>query len=192
MRATTAEAVEAPARAQASPVRMGITFFLMSESFLFGSLFWTYYYLRALTPGWPPHHPAMSLAAINTAFLFAGSCAVWAGVRSIRNGKERGLRTALLIAALLGAAFLGITLWEWFHEDFTPSTDAYGSIFFTLTGFHALHVLGGVLLMLALLGRTMRHRFSAGDFAAVEAGSMYWHFVDVIWILVFATIFIAR
>lgn len=83
-------------------------------------------------------------------------------------------------------------MWEWDQESFRPWTDAYGSIFYTLTGFHALHVFGGALLMLALLTRSVRHRFSADNFVAVDVGSLYWHFVDFIWILVFTTIFIVR
>lgn len=180
------------AGARSSPMRTGMALFLTSETFLFGSLFWTYYYLRAWTPGWPSHHPSAELAGLNTVFLLASSGAIWLGTRAIRRGDEKGLRTALVVTALLGAAFLGITFREWAHEDFRPWTDAYGSIFFTLTGFHALHVLGGVAMMLALLARTARHRFSAESFVAVDIGSLYWHFVDFIWLIVFATVFIVR
>jgi cytochrome c oxidase subunit 3 len=176
----------------ASPMRLGMILFLVSEAFLFGSLFWTYYYLRALTPGWPPQHPSVTLASINTVFLLASSGTIWSGIQAIRRGNEKGLFGGLLATFLLGSAFLGITAWEWTHEAFRPWTDAYGSIFYTLTGFHALHVFGGVMLMLALLARTVRHRFSADSFLAVNVGSLYWHFVDFIWILVFSTIFIIR
>jgi cytochrome c oxidase subunit 3 len=173
-------------------VRVGMVLFLISEAFLFGALFWTYYYLRGLTPGWPPHTPPATLAIVNTAVLLASSGAIWLGARAIRRGNEKGLFVFLLATILLGVAFLGVTAWEWTHEDFRPWTDAYGSTFYTLTGFHALHVLGGVLLMLALLARTARHRFTAVNNTAVEVGSLYWHFVDFIWILVFATLFIIR
>jgi heme/copper-type cytochrome/quinol oxidase subunit 3 len=171
---------------------MGMGLFLTSEAFLFGSLFWTYFYLRALTPSWPPQNPASTLAGINTACLLAGSITVWLGNRAIRRGNERGLRMGLLATAILGTVFLGLTAWEWTHEVFRPWTDAYGSIFYTLTGFHALHVFGGVVLMLVLLNRASRHRFSASNFVAIDVGSMYWHFVDSVWILVFITIFIIR
>jgi cytochrome c oxidase subunit 3 len=188
--------VEAPAVIQEkSPpraMRMGMVLFLSSEVFLFGSLFWAYYYLRGLTPGWPPYHPAATLAGINTFLLLTSSLTVWLGIRAIRSGNEKGLLAGLLATAALGCSFLGITFWEWSHEVFRPWTDAYGSIFFTLTGFHALHVFGGVMLMLALAARTARHRFSGRNFMAVEVGSLYWHFVDVVWILVFTTIFIVR
>jgi heme/copper-type cytochrome/quinol oxidase subunit 3 len=173
-------------------MRMGIVLFLISETFLFGSLFWTYYYLRAQTVGWPPEHPSNTLAWINTFLLLASSGVIFWAARAIRRGNETGLLSGLIVTVFLGASFIGITGWEWFHESFRPWTNAYGSIFFTMTGFHALHVFGGVLLMLALTIRTARHRISAGHAVAVEIGSLYWHFVDLIWILVFVTIFIVR
>jgi cytochrome c oxidase subunit 3 len=181
-----------PTSERASPTRMGMKLFLASESFLFGSLFWTYYYLRALTPSWPAHHPSAALASVNTVLLLASSVALWSGARAIRRGSARGLLAGLAATAALGASFLGITFWEWAHEDFRPWTDAYGSIFYTLTGFHALHVFGGVVLMLALAARSARGRFSADNFVAVGVGSLYWHFVDFIWLLVFATVFVIR
>jgi cytochrome c oxidase subunit 3 len=173
-------------------MRLGMVLFLVSEAFLFGALFWTYYYLRALTPGWPPQRPAAALAVINTVLLLASSGAIWLGLRAIKAGSMKGLLAGISATIILGAAFLGITGWEWTHEAFRPWTDAYGSTFFTLTGFHALHVFGGVVLMLSLLTRAARGRFAPGNYQAVEVGSLYWHFVDFIWILVFVTLFIIR
>jgi cytochrome c oxidase subunit 3 len=173
-------------------LKTGMKVFLTSEAFLFGSLFWTYYYLRALTPGWPPEHPSATLAGVNTILLLASSLTVWLGLRAIRAGDEGGLARGLAATAVLGAIFVAITAHEWAHEDFRPWTNAYGSTFYTLTGFHALHVSGGVVLMLVLLNRTLKHRFSGSNFLAVEVGSLYWHFVDVIWLLVFSTLFVVR
>jgi heme/copper-type cytochrome/quinol oxidase subunit 3 len=179
-------------RTAGSPMKWGILFFLVSEVFLFGSLFWTYYYLRGQTPGWPPEHPDAILASINTFFLLSSSVTMWWAIRSIRLGRESGLALGLGATLVLGATFLGITIFEWIHEPFQPWTNAYGSIFFTLTGFHALHVLAGLLLISALLTRTLRHRFSSTRFLGAEIGSYYWHFVDLIWIFVFSSIFIIR
>ena len=173
-------------------MRLGISLFLVSEAFLFGSLFWTYYYLRAYTTNWPPEHPEITLAAINTFFLLASSGTIWWALNSIKKGNERRLASGLAATLLLGATFLGITVFEWTSEAFTPWTNAYGSIFFTLTGFHALHVFGGILLMSALLARTLKHKFSSDSFVGVDIGSYYWHFVDFIWIIVFTTLFVVR
>jgi cytochrome c oxidase subunit I+III len=177
-----------------SPLYLGMVFFLISETFLFGSLFWTYYYLRAKSAQWPPAGVSLDsqLAYVNTALLLTSSLAIWWAGRTIRKGGVRGLAAGLAVAIGLGIAFLGITGYEWSHETFRPWTQAYGSIFYTLTGFHALHVLAGVLLLLSLLGRTLRGRFSDRKYLAVEVGSLYWHFVDFIWLIVFATLFIVR
>jgi cytochrome c oxidase subunit III len=179
---------------RASNMFTGIILFLVSELFLFGTLFWTYYYLKFNTNPWPPAgvNPDITLAAINTVFLLASSVTFWWASRQIRKGSERRLAAGLIATAALGAIFLGITVYEWFHESFQPWSHAYGSIFFTLTGFHALHVLGGILLMLALVARTFRHRFSAQKYLAIEISSFYWHFVDFIWIIVFTSLFVVR
>jgi cytochrome c oxidase subunit 3 len=114
------------------------------------------------------------------------------GVKIHNKGNEKGLALGLGITLLLGLTFLGVTVFEWSHEPFRPWTNAYGSIFYTLTGFHALHVFGGVLLLAALLTRTLRHRIGIGKSIGVEVGSYYWHFVDFIWIIVFTTVFVVR
>jgi cytochrome c oxidase subunit 3 len=175
-----------------SRLKTGMVMFIVSEVFLFGALFFTYYYLRATTTGWPPHHPAATRAIANTVVLLSSSLTMWLAGRSIRLGRVRALTGWLIVTVALGLAFLGVTGWEWASESFQPWTDAYGSIFFTLTGFHALHVLGGVLLLTGLSIRSARGRFSALSHHAVEVSSLYWHYVDIIWLLVLTTVFIIR
>ncbi len=183
--------------AEASPrtlMRRGIILFLISEAFLFGSLFWSYYYLRVYTSPWPPAGVELNTgyAVIMTVILVVSSGTIFSGLRAIERGSEKGLAAGIIATMLLGSAFLGMTVWEWLHESFLPWTHAYGSVFFTLTGFHALHVFGGVVLMSALLTRTLRHRYSSSGFIGVEVGSLYWHFVDIVWLAVFSTLFIIR
>jgi heme/copper-type cytochrome/quinol oxidase subunit 3 len=186
-------AIEKPEEAR-SNVYFGMVLFLISEAFLFGSLFWTYYYLRATTAVWPPAgvNPDLGLAGINTFLLLSSSAVIWWAGRAIRQGNQKALATGLVVTMALGLIFLGITIFEWTHESFRPWTHAYGSIFYTLTGFHALHVFAGIVLMLTLLTRSLKGRFSATNFKAVEVGSLYWHFVDFIWIIVFTTLFIVK
>jgi heme/copper-type cytochrome/quinol oxidase subunit 3 len=186
--------VTAEEKTSNSPMKWGIVLFLMSEAFLFGSLFATYYYLRAETAVWPPVGVQIdsALGVINTVILLSSSGVMWWAGKSIQNNNQKGLTKGLAAVIVLGVIFLGITIFEWTHESFRPWTSAYGSIFYTLTGFHALHVLGGVALMAALLRRNLKHQFSASRFMAVEIGSLYWHFVDLIWIFVFTTLFIVR
>jgi heme/copper-type cytochrome/quinol oxidase subunit 3 len=183
-----------PARPTYPNVILGVILFLISEAFLFGALFWTYYYLRGHTPVWPPEGVELEtgLALVNTFILLASSGTIWWAERSVRRSKREGLAAGLAFTMILGSIFLGITIYEWFHETFLPWGNAYGSIFYTLTGFHALHVFGGIMFMAALLVRTLKGHFTSEDFVPVQAGAYYWHFVDFIWIVVFITLFIVR
>jgi heme/copper-type cytochrome/quinol oxidase subunit 3 len=185
--------IERPEEAHSNN-HFGMVLFLISEAFLFGSLFWTYYYLRATTAVWPPAgvNPDLGLASVNTFLLLSSSAVMWWGGRAIRHGNQKALAAGLAVSMALGLIFLGITIFEWTHESFRPWTHAYGSIFYTLTGFHALHVFAGIVLLLALLTRSLKGRFSATNFKAVEIGSLYWHYVDFIWILVFTSLFIVK
>jgi heme/copper-type cytochrome/quinol oxidase subunit 3 len=172
----------------------GMILFLISEAFLFGALFWAYYYLRHYAVMWPPPGVELdrTLAIANTVILLSSSVTMWLAGRAIRKDSRRGLARGIAATALLGAAFIGITIREWLHEGFQPWSHAYGSIFFTLTGFHALHVLAGVLLLTGLLIRALRGRYASRSFVGIEVGSLYWHFVDFIWLFVFGTIFIVK
>jgi cytochrome c oxidase subunit III len=185
--------LEIQARRKAT-AKLGIILFLISESFLFGALFWTYFYLRGGSPVWPPQgiHLGMIVPGINTFLLISSSAAIWFAVRAIQKGSRKGLTLGLTITLLLGAVFLGLTVFDWINQTFRPWTNAYGSIYFTLTGFHALHVLLGLVLIGALLIRNSTKEFSRDNLLPVELGSYYWHFVDVVWILVFTSIFILQ
>lgn len=191
MQAADAAARERPWQ---TTIYLGMLLFLVSEAFLFGSLFWVYYYLRDNTPDWPPAGTSLNtaLASVNTAILLGSSGTMYLATAAIRRGSLPGLVAELTVTLLLGAVFLFNTGWEWVHSEFRPWDHAYGSIFFTLTGFHAAHVLGGLLIMLALLSRAVRGRFSQGRYLAVEVGGLYWHFVDLVWLGVFSSIFIIR
>ena len=191
MQAERAAAAERPWQ---SAVYLGMLLFLVSEAFLFGSLFWIYYYLKDNTPIWPPAGVdfGRALAVVNTAILLASSGTMYLATRAIRRGSLEGLVAELTVTFLLGALFLFNTGWEWWHLEFRPWDHAYGSIFFTMTGFHGLHVFAGLLIMLALASRALRGRFSPQRHLAVEVGGLYWHFVDLVWLGVFSTLFIIR
>ncbi len=186
----TAHAGGERARSGFDRLQTGMLLFLLSETFLFGNLFWTYYYLRAKSPVWPPPGVALELPLIaaNTLVLLCSSVVMQLAVNSAQRGDRRATVRGLIITLLLGAVFLTVKGWEWTQVGFTPWDHAYGSIFFTLTGFHGLHVLAGMALLAALTVRTWR----APSFTplAVEVGGLYWHFVDFIWLFVFTTLYI--
>ncbi|MDP2659819.1 MAG: cytochrome c oxidase subunit 3 [Dehalococcoidia bacterium] len=171
-------------------LRTGMLLFLLSETFLFGNLFLTYYYLRAKSPVWPPPGVALELPliAVNTVVLLCSSAVMQLAVNSARRGNRGATCRALVVTLLLGALFLTIKGWEWTQAGFRPWDHAYGSIFFTLTGFHGLHVLAGMVLLAALTVRTARAPSVAP--LPIEVGGLYWHFVDFIWIFVFTTLYI--
>lgn len=174
---------------------LGMLLFIISEAFLFGSLFWTYFYLRAKATIWPPQgvHLEMLLASINTVILLSSSGTMHWAAAAIRRGDRGRLIAGLLVTFVLGSIFLVIKGWEWVHAGFRPWDHAYGSIFFTLTGFHGLHVLGGLFILLALIIRGLRGRMHGTQSTlAVEVGGLYWHFVDLVWIFVFTSIFLIR
>lgn len=182
-------------RPLATPVGLGMVLFLVSEGFLFGALFIIYYYLRAYSlPNWPPAGVELHLLipTVNTFVLLASSLTFFLAIRSIRQGSPSALAGWLAGTAVLGVLFVGLKLYEWTSNTFGPWNHAYGSIYYTLTGFHAVHVLAGVGIVLALLVRALRGRFSATRHLAVEVGGLYWHFVDGVWLVVYSTIFLIR
>ncbi len=172
---------------------VGMAMFLISETFLFGNLFTTYFYLRGKSPVWPPQGVELELPLIlvNTIILLTSSVTMQWAINRAQAGRK-GLVTPLIVTMLLGAVFLSIKGWEWYHAGFRPWDHAYGSIFFTLTGFHGLHVLGGIGVLAALLVRTLRIRGTPMAPLPVEVGGLYWHYVDFIWIFVFGSIYIVR
>ncbi len=173
---------------------VGMLLFIASEVMFFGGLFATYFNARqAFGAGnWhPPEggHLDLPLAAVLTVILVASSFTMQFGVWAIRRGDTRGLRMWTAITLGLGVLFLAGQLYDYSQLGFGIADGPYGTTFYTLTGFHGAHVFGGAVGLAIVLARTMRGQFSARNHVAVEAVSMYWHFVDVVWIGVFATIY---
>jgi len=189
----------APASAEAMerrvpPILFGTILFLASELLFFGGLFAAYFALRAQTSPWPPAGVELDLLlpAIGTALLVASSFTYQAGVAAAERGSLGGLRAWLGVTLGLGAAFLGLQLWDYAHLDFEVSSHAYGTMFFAMTGFHGLHVAAGLLLMLVVLGRSAQGAYRDGRVEGPHAIGYYWHFVDVVWIGLFAALYVLR
>ena len=177
---------------------VGMLLFIASEVMFFGGLFATYFNARAsVGPGnWHPpegaHELDLPLAAVLTAILVASSFTMQFGVWAIRRGDNGALRMWTGITLALGVLFLAGQLYDYSQLGFGIGDGVFGTTFYTLTGFHGAHVFGGVVGLTIVLARTMRGQFSARNHVAVEAVSFYWHFVDVVWIGVFTTIYILR
>ena len=171
-----------------------IILFVGSELMFFAALFTTYFFLRGKVPAWEPvfgEKPTwLGLPLINTIELLASSVTMQLGVNAIRKGDRRRLVLWLVPTVILGVLFLSGQAYEYTRLGFLPKDGVFAAVFFTLTGFHGAHVTGGVLFIAICLYRSLRGQFTANRHLAVEAASIYWHFVDVVWIGLFTTIYI--
>jgi cytochrome c oxidase subunit 3 len=177
---------------------LGMVLFIASEVMFFGGLFGAYFTIRSAAPEWPPaENPHLSTvyAAILTTILVTSSVTMQFGVWAIRKNQQRQLKLWLVVSLLLGVSFLigqGLEYANLIHEGMTLSSGVYGSTFYTLTGFHGAHVAGGAAFILIVLLRARSGQFTARYHDTVEMASYYWHFVDVVWIGLFCTIYLLR
>lgn len=174
----------------------GMIFFIASEALIFANLIAAYLYLEIRGGPWrlpSGEHLDWVFAAINTVILLSSSIPARIAGQSIAKGNQRGLVGGLIGAIILGAIFLGGQVYEYVKligEGFTLQSSTFGSAFFTLTGFHGLHVTIGLLFLIICLIRSIRGDFTAKKHFAAEAGEMYWHFVDIVWIFVFSIVYL--
>ena len=174
---------------------VGTIVWLASELMFFSGLFAAYFTLRATARGpWPPEDVELqtTLAGLFTLLLLASSGTIQLAVRALERDDRRRFKSWLVVTMVLAALFLANQGREWSEAGFAVDSHAFGSAFFVMTGFHGLHVAGGVAAMLVLLGRARSRRFGAADTPALEVVSFYWHFVDVVWIALFATLFVLK
>lgn len=171
----------------------GVVALIVTEASLFGYLLFTYFYLAAQTgQAWPPDGlPALLVPSINTAILLASSAAVWTGERHIREGRTRSSINGFVAAIALGSAFVVVQLLEWRNKIYSINSDLYGSLYFTITGFHLCHVVIGLGVLLLLLAWTLLGYFDHRRYAAITIGGVYWHFVDVVWLFVFSALYLS-
>jgi cytochrome c oxidase subunit 3 len=184
---------------------LGMLLFIGSELMFFAGLFGAYFNTRATALGlgqpWPPAgledviEPGIVPVAA-TIILVASSFTMQWGVSRIRKGDRTGMNRALAITLLMGLVFLGMQAYDYLtlvsEHGFGINSGIYGSLFFTMTGFHGAHVFGGVIGIAVILLRGLSGQFSAKHHVAVEAVSAYWHFVDIVWIALFATLYFLK
>lgn len=170
----------------------GMLLLIATEAALFIYLLFSYFYLGSQAPGpWPPSGPPeLGIATGNTFILLLSSVTAWWGQRGIERGRSDRLLIGLALSILLGAAFVGVQVHEWLSRSFTPATDAYGSLYFTITGLHIAHVVAGLVILGCLALWTALGRVTAERHVHVEVGVLYWHFVDAVWLVVFTALFL--
>jgi cytochrome c oxidase subunit 3/cytochrome o ubiquinol oxidase subunit 3 len=175
-------------------LKLGMWLFLGSEVMFFGGLIAAFLHYKVNNPA--PLETALLdviLVGINTFVLLTSSFTVVLGLSSIEHGDSQGLIRNLSFTILLGAAFLGGQIYEFIslsREGLTLTSSLFGSSFFTLTGFHGLHVLIGLIWAASTLRKALRNEYSADNTIGVELFGLYWHFVDIVWIMLFTIIYL--
>ena len=174
---------------------LGMFLFIASEAMLFGSFFAAYFFVRVVNPSaepWPPEpfHLPVFVAGVNTAILLTSSFTMHWSLQSIKRGNRAGMKAGLVLTFAMGLAFLLTQMIEYAHVGFNTGDHAFASVFFGLTGLHGAHVLVGLTLLGMATVRAFRGHFTAEHHHGVELPGIYWHFVDLMWIVVYATIYL--
>lgn len=179
-------------------IKYGGIIFIISEVLFFVSFFWAFFH-SSLTPTieigakWPPigieSMKAYGVPLLNTIILLSsGATATWAH-NALIIGNRKELIIGLIITVLLGILFTAIQGMEYYESSFTISDSVYGSTFYVTTGFHGLHVLIGTTFLIVVLIRSINHEFTRHHHYGYEYAAIYWHFVDVVWIVLYVTIY---
>ncbi|HHV20541.1 MAG TPA: heme-copper oxidase subunit III [Propionibacterium sp.] len=185
-------------------VSIGVIIWLASELMFFAALFAAYFTVRSVTNAatdgalWDSGTALLNVpfAAAISAILVASSITCQMGVFAAERGDVKKLRMWYIITFLMGSVFIAGQVWEYaslYSHGMAPQTNVWGSLFFLATGFHGIHVIGGLVAFLFVLARTyMARRFTHEQAVSAVAISYYWHFVDVVWIVLWAVIYIIR
>src|SRR3954470_19068915 len=175
------------------PQMLGMLLFIVSEVMVFGAFFTAYFFIRVVNgDAWPAPGTELPkvVAGINTAILVSSSFTLHWSETCIKNDNHRGLKAGIFTTFLLGLTFLFIQINEYVHIGFSPQDSAQGTIFYGLTGLHGAHVFIGLTLLAMVTIRSFRGHYSSRSHRGVEVPGIYWHFVDVMWIIVYTTVYI--
>ena len=185
-------------------LKLGMWVFLLSEIMFFSSLIGAYIILRFAHPEqWAEPNVVLNvpLTGFNTFMLICSSVTMVKAFAAIEHGDQAGLRKWLIATIILGASFVGIQVYEYIKlagHGFVPMTSQYGaeggplygSTFYTMTGFHGAHVTLGVVALIFTAIKAFRGKYSAVDYGGVEIMGLYWHFVDLVWIILFTIVYL--
>ena len=187
---------------------LGMWAFLVTEIMFFGGVFACYAIYRTMYPAAfsaASNHLNLVLGATNTAVLICSSLTMVLAVQSAQQGKEKQLMMFLVLTVFLGSAFLGIKSFEYAHkfhehlfpgstftfpEPYAPQAQIFFSLYFVMTGLHALHMIVGIGVLIVLLMQARRGKFSSEYYSPVDVAGLYWHFVDIVWIFLFPLLYL--
>ncbi len=172
---------------------LGMLLFIMSEVMIFGAFFTAYFFIRVVTKNpWPAPGTKLpeAVAGVNTAILLSSSLTIHWALVSIKNGNRFGLLAGMVSTFLLGLTFLTIQINEYVHIGFAPHDSAQATVFYSLTGLHGAHVFVGLCALLMVTIRAFRGYYSPEHHQGMEVPGIYWHFVDIMWIIVYTTVYV--
>jgi cytochrome c oxidase subunit 3 len=167
--------------------------FICSEIMIFGAFFTAYFFIRVVGGApWPAHGTELPklVAGFNTVILISSSFTIHYAQESIRKDNRLGLQLGMVATFLLGLTFLFVQINEYVHIGFSPQDSAQGSVFYGLTGLHGAHVTIGLVLLAMVTVRAFRGHYSSTAHRGMEVPGIYWHFVDLMWIVVYFTVYI--
>jgi cytochrome c oxidase subunit 3 len=176
--------------------KLGMWVFLVSEVMFFTALIGSYIILRWGTDAtWPEPRTVLAIpvTALNTFILICSSVSMVKAYAAATRDDQRGLKAWLLLTVLGGATFVSVQAYEYHHlieKGFLPSSGLFGSTFYTMTGFHGFHVSCGVISMIWVTIRAFRGKYAGGNYHGVETIGLYWHFVDLVWIILFTIVYL--
>ena len=179
-----------------TPAVLGMFLFIASEVMLFGSFFTAYFFARVVNPNapaeWPPEgfHLPVFVAAVNTSILLTSSLTMHWALQSIKRGSRAGLRAGLVLTVAMGLTFLITQMIEYSRLGFAPRDGTIGSVFYGLTGLHGAHVFVGLSILTVVTIRAFRGHYSPEHHHGVEIPGIYWHFVDIMWLIVYAAVYL--
>ncbi len=191
--------------------KLGMWLFLLMDGLSFATILIGAAFLRTNGAPWPQAGQVLNvpLTAVNTIILMFSSLTMMLALQAVRSDDQRGLKKYLFLTFILGATFLGIQAYEYLHfifgsehlkealaasglggEYFRPSSSIYAACFFGATGFHGLHVFSGLIFILYVLVKALKGHWSSENHVRVETLTLYWHFVDLMWMLVFTVVYL--
>jgi cytochrome c oxidase subunit 3 len=184
---------ERAVRGTSSPV-MGMVLFVAGEAMFFAAFFGVYFSIRTSAPVWPPKNigvPELPIPTALTVILISSSVVLQVGVAALRRGRSTTFRSLLGLTILLGASFLALQAYDYSRLSFGVRDGIYPSLFYVMTGLHMAHVAGGVVLLSLVMGQAVTGQLSPERHDPVEAAAIYWHFVDIVWIGLFAAFYLS-
>jgi cytochrome c oxidase subunit 3 len=184
---------EANRSSRVEPQLLGMLLFIISEIMVFGAFFTAYFFIRVVQGAdWPAEGTELPklIAGVNTLILVSSSLTMHWALEGAKHNNRFALQAGITTTFLLGCTFLFVQINEYVHIGFAPQDHAQGTIFYGLTGLHGAHVFIGLTLLLFVVIRSFRGHFTPAEHRGVEVPGIYWHFVDVMWVIVYTTVYI--